>query len=205
MVTSVLFSYLVTCIAIELTPGPNMAYLAILSAERGRLAGLFAVAGVALGLAMLGALAALGMGEFISRQPVLYETLRWGGVAYLLYLAYDAWRDARRPLEQLDVAELGWRSFQRGLINNLLNPKAALFYITVMPNFLPPERPGLASVVLLSAIYVAVATAIHALVVLLAGSVQPLLTRPASRRIMGGVFAALLVGVAVWVGVTTAR
>lgn len=205
MVTSVLFSYLVTCIAIELTPGPNMAYLAVLSADRGRLAGLFAVVGVTLGLSLLGLLAALGMGEFIAGQPVLYETLRWAGIVYLLYLAFDAWADAQRPVEALDPAQLGWRSFRRGLINNLLNPKAALFYITVMPNFLPPERPGLGSVMLLGAIYVAVATAVHALVVLLAGSVQPLLTRPESRRIMGGVFAALLVGVAIWVGVTTAR
>jgi threonine/homoserine/homoserine lactone efflux protein len=204
-VTSVLVSYLLTCIAIELTPGPNMAYLALLSAERGRLAGLFAVSGVALGLGVLGALAALGVGEFIVGQPMLYEVLRWAGIGYLVYLAYDAWADAQRPVDVLDPAQVGWRSFRHGLVNNLLNPKAALFYITVMPSFLVADRPALGQTLLLGAIYVAVATAIHALVVLLAGSLQPLLTRPGSRRVMGGVFAALLVGVAIWVGATTAR
>lgn len=203
--TSVLVSYLLTCIAIELTPGPNMAYLALLSAERGRLAGLFAVSGVALGLGVLGALAALGVGEFIVGQPMLYEVLRWAGIGYLVYLAYDAWADAQRPVDVLDPAQVGWRSFRHGLVNNLLNPKAALFYITVMPSFLVADRPALGQTLLLGAIYVAVATAIHALVVLLAGSLQPLLTRPGSRRVMGGVFAALLVGVAIWVGATTAR
>jgi threonine/homoserine/homoserine lactone efflux protein len=204
-VTSVLFSYLLTCIAIELTPGPNMAYLAVLSAERGRLAGLFAVLGVALGLAVLGALAALGVGEFIVREPALYETLRWAGVAYLLYLAYDAWSDAQRPLKPIDPALMGWRSFQRGLINNLLNPKAALFYITVMPNFLAPDHATFGQSLMLGAIYVGVATVIHVLVVLLAGSVQPLLTQPRSRGTMGFVFAVLLVAIAIWVAFSTAR
>ncbi|WP_224703516.1 LysE family translocator [Devosia aquimaris] len=200
-----LVAYLLTCVAIELTPGPNMAYLAVLSAERGRLAGLYAVGGVALGLAILAVLAVLGVGEAIAAQPVLYEGLRWAGVAYLLYLAYDAWRDAQRPLGPLDAHILGWRSFRRGLINNLLNPKAALFYITVMPSFANAARPILAETAMLGAIYVAVATSIHALVVLLAGSVQPLLTGAKSRRVMGGVFAALLVGVAAWVALVTAR
>ncbi|QQR37135.1 LysE family translocator [Devosia oryziradicis] len=202
--TSVLLSYVATCIAIELTPGPNMAYLAVLSAERGRLAGLFAVVGVALGLALLAALAAFGIGEFIGSRPWLYESLRWAGIAYLVYLSYDAWADAQRPVEALDPGQLGWRSFRRGLINNLLNPKAALFYITVMPSFqATPQSQG--QLVLLAAIYVAVATAIHAGVVLLASAVQPALTQSGSRRVMGGVFAALLLAVALWVALTTAR
>ena len=203
--TSVLLSYLLTCIAIELTPGPNMAYLALLSAERGRLAGLFAVSGVALGLAGLGGLAALGLGEFIIAQPMLYEGLRWTGIAYLVYLAYDAWADAQRPVEALDPTQLGWRSFRRGLINNLLNPKAALFYITVMPNFLVSGRHVLGQTVLLGTIYVLIATAIHIGVVLLAGALHPLLTQAASRRLMGGVFAGLMLAVALWVGFSTAN
>ena len=202
---SALVPYLITCIAIELTPGPNMAYLAVLSAERGRLAGLFAVMGVALGLAVLGGLAALGVGEFIARQPLLYEIIRWAGVGYLLYLAHDAWAESRRPLEALETGQVGWRSFQRGLINNLLNPKAVLFYITVMPSFLPPSGTGVAQPLLFGAIYVGVATTIHILVVVLAGSVRPLLTQKSSRATMGALFAALLVGVAIWIGFSTAR
>lgn len=203
--TSVLLSYLITCIAIELTPGPNMAYLAVLSAERGRLAGLFAVSGVALGLALLGTMAAFGLGEFIMAQPWLYETLRWAGIAYLAYLAYEAWADAQRPVEAIDPTQLGWRSFRRGLVNNLLNPKAALFFITVMPSFLSATEPPLGQSLLLGTLYVTVATVIHAGVVLLASSLQPLLTQDASRRRMGLVFAGLLLLVALWLSFNTAR
>jgi threonine/homoserine/homoserine lactone efflux protein len=203
--TSVLLSYVLTCIAIELTPGPNMAYLAILSAERGRWMGFHAVLGVAIGLGLLGALAVFGIGALIAEQRVVYEALRWAGIAYLLYLAFDAWRDSRRPVENADLSNTGWRYFRRGLVNNVLNPKAALFYITVMPNFVVAGTPEIGQTMLLGAIYVMVATVIHAMVVLLAGSLQHLLLENSRRRRgMGLVFAALLVGVAVWVAVATA-
>ena len=203
--TSVLLSYVLTCIAIELTPGPNMAYLAILSAERGRWMGFHAVLGVAIGLGSLGALAVFGIGALIAEQRVVYEALRWAGIAYLLYLAFDAWRDSRRPVENTDLSNTGWRYFRRGLVNNVLNPKAALFYITVMPNFVVAGTPEIGQTMLLGAIYVMVATVIHAMVVLLAGSLQHLLLENSRRRRgMGLVFAALLVGVAVWVAVATA-
>ena len=204
--TSVLLSYVLTCIAIELTPGPNMAYLAILSAERGRWMALHAVLGVATGLGLLGALAVIGVGTLIAEQRAIYEALRWAGIAYLLYLAFDAWRDSRLPVESTDLNNTGWRYFQRGLINNLLNPKAALFYITVMPNFVVAGTPQMGQTMLLGAVYVAVATVIHAMVVVLAGSLQQLLLgNPGRRKVMGLVFAALLVGVAIWVAVTTAQ
>ena len=203
--TSVLLSYVLTCIAIELTPGPNMAYLAILSAERGRWMGFHAVLGVAIGLGLLGALAVFGIGALIAEQRVVYEALRWAGIAYLLYLAFDAWRDSRRPVENTDLSNTGWRYFRRGLVNNVLNPKAALFYITVMPNFVVAGTPEIGQTMLLGSIYVMVATVIHAMVVLLAGSLQHLLLENSRRRRgMGLVFAALLVGVAVWVAVATA-
>ena len=203
--TSVLLSYVLTCIAIELTPGPNMAYLAILSAERGRWMGFHAVLGVAMGLGLLGALAVFGIGALIAEQRVVYEALRWAGIAYLLYLAFDAWRDSRRPVENTDLSNTGWRYFRRGLVNNVLNPKAALFYITVMPNFVVAGTPEIGQTMLLGAIYVMVATVIHAMVVLLAGTLQHLLLGNSRRRRgMGLVFAALLVGVAVWVAVATA-
>lgn len=203
--TSVLLSYLLTCIAIELTPGPNMAYLAILSAERGRWMGFHAVLGVAIGLGLLGALAVFGIGTLIAEQRAIYEALRWAGIAYLLYLAFDAWRDSRLPVEITDLSNTGRRYFQRGLLNNLLNPKAALFYITVMPNFVVAGTPQIGQTVLLGAVYVTVATVIHAMVVVLAGSLQQvLLGNSGRRRVMGLVFAALLVAVAVWVAVTTA-
>lgn len=205
MDTTTLAAFALASLLIELTPGPNMAYLAVLSLERGRLAGLAAVGGVALGLAVLGALAALGVGELLAANRALYEILRWAGIAYLLYLAWDSYRDARRPLDadvdHRPVAE----HFRRGLITNLLNPKAILFYLTVMPGFVDPARNPLGQTLLLGLVYVSVATLVHTAVVLAAGFAQPLLVGQASRARLGTVFALLLVAVAIWVAVATAR
>src|SRR6476469_8357027 len=84
--------FILTVLLLELTPGPNMAYLATLSLDRGRRAGLLATVGVAAGLSVHAIVAALGLGVLISQLPLAYELLRWIGVAYLLYLAWETWR-----------------------------------------------------------------------------------------------------------------
>src|SRR3954451_2344256 len=89
-----LLAFAATCVIIEITPGPNMAWLAALSLSRGWRIGLAAVAGVALGLVVYGIAAALGLAAIIENSPVLYEALRWGGVLYLLWLAWEAWATA---------------------------------------------------------------------------------------------------------------
>ncbi|MBE7733115.1 LysE family translocator [Devosia faecipullorum] len=200
--SAALLAFALASLLIELTPGPNMAYLAILAADRGRLPGLAAVAGVALGLILLGFLAVSGLGTLVLDHAWLYQALRWAGVAYLVYLAWEAWTDSRKPIEAPDPLAGSWRFFRRGLVTNLLNPKAALFYITIMPGFLPEARLG--NALLFGAVYVLIATLVHAGVVLLAGTVQPLLTIDHRRRQMGTIFAFLLLAVALWVAFTTA-
>ena len=200
-----MLSFIATSIAIEVTPGPNMAYLAVLSAERGRLAGFAAVLGVALGLATLGLLAVFGLGPLIAENRLVYEVLRWAGILYLLWLAWDGWQDAQRDIASAVEAEPLLTYFRRGLLTNLLNPKAVMFYITVMPNFVLSDRPGLGQSATLAAIYVAVATLIHAGIVVAAGSLQPLIAKPENRRRAGAVFALLLVAIAVWIVWATHR
>lgn len=180
---------------IELTPGPNMTYLAVLSARQGRASGYVAVLGVALGLATMGAAAALGLAALIGASPALFAILRWGGAAYILYLAWEAWREADTPPEPIPQS----RYFVQGLITNLLNPKAALFYVTVMPNFLAAGEESTGSWVLLAAVYVGIATAIHLTIVTASGTLEPLLTRGIGRVVVSRVFALTLGGVAGWI------
>jgi len=131
-----LLAFALTCAVIEITPGPNMAWLAALSLSRGWRIGLAAVAGVALGLSVYGILAALGVAAIIENSSFLYETLRWGGVAYLLWLAWDAWSSADEIAPEESAGEDHERAsaFRRGLITNLLNPKAAVFYVAMLRN-----------------------------------------------------------------------
>ena len=159
------------------------------------------MAGVALGLGLVGLGTALGLAALITASPLLYAALRWAGIGYLLYLAWDAWRDSE-PSNDVRV-ETDARFFVRGLITNLLNPKAFVFYVAVLPTFLDPASSPAGQALTLSAIYVLVATAVHATIVTLAGFLSPLL---ANRRIMsvtGKLFAIALAGVAFWVGWST--
>jgi threonine/homoserine/homoserine lactone efflux protein len=200
-----LLPFVLTSFAIELTPGPNMAYLAVLSVDRGRTAGLAAVAGVALGLLVLGLLAGFGLGSIVSETRWLYETLRWGGVAYLVWLAWDSYRDAQRPLDESPEGERLLGFFRRGLVTNLLNPKAAMFYVTVLPNFVTDAAPKAQQSLVLTLAYVAVATVVHAGIAVAGGSLQPLLTSSHWRGRLGIAFALVLVAVAVWLAATTHR
>src|SRR3954470_24604694 len=96
---SPLIAFTLTSLIIEMTPGPNMAYLAVLGASRGRIAGFSAVLGVALGLALLGVAVGLGGGSLLLSNRLAYESLRWAGALYLCWLAFDSWRESRQPIE----------------------------------------------------------------------------------------------------------
>jgi threonine/homoserine/homoserine lactone efflux protein len=194
---SLLIAFGVTSLAIEMTPGPNMGYLAVLGMSQGRPAGLSAVLGVALGLCVLGLLVGFGAGSFVLDNRWAYESLRWAGSLYLLWLAYDGWRDAGRPLDIPAAGASFLRHFRRGLITNMLNP-AAIFFVAVLPDFVDPTRPQQSQLLLLVAVYVGIATAVHATVVVLASLLQPMFTDPALRRGSSAFFALLLGCIAVW-------
>lgn len=204
MDATALWSFALASMLIELTPGPNMAWLAIVAVSEGRKPGFAAVAGVALGLAVVGGIAALGLGAIIAASPALYGALRWAGIAWLLWLALDGWRSAKEAPEN---APVGWdlsRYFRRGLITNLLNPKAAVFYIAVLPGFTAADQPIVPQTLLLSAIFVIVATTIHAGIVALAGSLRGWLVDAQAVTVVRRVLSVALAGVAVWFWVSTA-
>ena len=201
--TTTLFSFAVAALLIELTPGPNMTYLALVSANEGRRVGFATVAGIALGLATVGAIAAFGVAELIQASTLLYEGLRWAGTLFLLYLAWEGWTAGA------DVASANGnpdgKYFTRGLVTNLLNPKAAIFYIAVLPTFVEAGRPALAQTALLTTVYVAIATAIHAMIVVLAGTLEPFLNDPRRERVARKALSALLALVAIWFAWSTTR
>jgi threonine/homoserine/homoserine lactone efflux protein len=198
-----LLSFALASFLIELTPGPNMTYLALVSASEGRRAGFATVAGVALGLGLIGLAAAFGVAQLISASPIAYEALRWAGVAFLLYLAWDGWRGGGDVVAAKDGTER--RYFMRGLVTNILNPKAAVFYVAVLPTFVDAKLPALAQTVVLTLVYVAVATTVHAAIVTLAGALEPLLNDPRRERIARRTLSVLLALVALWFGWSTAR
>lgn len=200
---SVLASFLLTSFLIELTPGPNMTYLALVSANDGCKAGFATVFGVALGLAIIGLIAAFGVAEAIQASPLLYQMLRWAGVLFLLYLAWEGWTQGTDVVAQAETD--GRTHFVRGLVTNLLNPKAATFYVAVLPTFIAEGRPALPQTITLTLAYVAVATLVHAASVTLAGTLEPFINDPKRERLARRILSALLALVAIWFAWTTAE
>lgn len=186
-----------------------MGYLATLTLARGRLAGLIATAGVAAGLMVHAVVAAAGAGAVIQRYPAIYEILRWIGVGYLFYLAWKGWRiEAERPDADGNSAAEAGSLFGRGFLSNLFNPKSILFFVSVVPNFVtsapgdlsPPLQMGLLGVT-----YVAIATGVHASIVMLAGQLRPWLVEGAHRNSVRRILSLALAGVAIWLAWTTRR
>jgi threonine/homoserine/homoserine lactone efflux protein len=199
-----LLAFAFTALLIELTPGPNMGYIAISALSRGRAAGFALIFGIALGLLLAGLAAATGLAVFIQSNDTVYQILRWAGVLYLLWLAWDGWRSANETSPHItDTKSTGATYFRRGLITNLLNPKAAVFYIATLPQFIDPVRPTLPQSLTLTLIYVAIATAIHAVIVITGTQAGSFLANEARivkiRRVLSG----LLAVTAIWLAVST--
>ncbi len=196
---------MLTVLLLELTPGPNMAYLATLTLDRGRRAGLLATAGVAAGLSVHAIVAAFGLGVLISQAPLIYDLLRWTGVAYLLYLAWETWQSNGKTTS--DVVAASSSLFWRGFFSNVFNPKSILFFISVVPGFI--HDPGGSGLLLqaarLGAIYIAIATFIHASIVLFAGQLRSLLIARAHQTSIRRILSVALVLVAAWLAWSTRR
>ena len=199
-----LLAFTLTCLVIELTPGPNMAYLAVLSASKGRRAGFAATLGVALGLLIIGVAASLGLTALITNSRMLYQALRWGGVLYLLWLAYEGWRGEEETSPGAVTVETSdAKYFLRGLVTNLLNPKAGVFYVAILPTLVDETRPLVGQAVTLSIVYVTIATLVHATIVALADAARPWLEDRRRSNIMRRALSLLLAGIAIWLFATT--
>lgn len=199
-----ILGFMLVCLLLELTPGPNMMFLVALTMASGRRAGMSFVAGVALGLFVVGVVAALGIAEIILSLPGLYVALQWLGIAYLLWLAFLTWRsDLETSPDRSNKLNHDIRFFRHGLIINLLNPKAALFYLSILPRFIAEESNIINQTLALTAVSVCIATAIHACIVWLAGSLRPVLRSPRQRNLLRKVMALLLAVVALWLAAQT--
>jgi len=199
---SLIAAFAFTCVLIELTPGPNMVYLAIISSQSGKKAGYFVTFGIAIGLLLIGVAASLGLTSIIHESPMIYQLLRWGGIVYLLWLAWDGWRDAE-TLEEHKIESSHFRYFNRGIITNLLNPKAGLFYIAMLPRFVSGDGFIITQMILLTVMHVMIATVIHFSIVTLASQASRFLHSTEHRRNFSRALAILLAIVAFWFAWTT--
>ena len=196
-------AFLIAMAAVELTPGPNMGWLAALSAKSGRRAGLLAVAGVTLGLFIQLVAAATGLSALLAESPLIYESLRWAGVAFMLYLAWEAFADTGSTSA---IRGDGRAGFRRGFIANILNPKALVFYLLIVGQFADPALGAVwMQIVLLGLIHLGVAILVHVSVVLLGASLGSVLEQWRTSLPVRLGFGLALVGIAFWIAISTGR
>jgi threonine/homoserine/homoserine lactone efflux protein len=166
-------------LAMVLTPGPNMIYLVSRSLSQGSVAGLVSLGGTALGFVVYMTMANLGLAAVFVVVPWLYTGLKLAGALYLLFLAYRALSGGTGLFEVRDLAsDSKARLFSMGLVTNLLNPKAAIMYVALIPQFIDPGRGDVvAQGFILGGIQIAVSLCVNALLIVGAGAVAAFLRR----------------------------
>jgi threonine/homoserine/homoserine lactone efflux protein len=197
--TSTLFAFALLCLGLVLTPGPNMMYLVSRSICQGRRAGLVSLGGVGLGFLVYMLAAAFGITALLFAVPLAYDGLRLAGAAYLLYLAWQALRPGgRSPFQVRDLpVDSNRRLFAMGFLTNLLNPKAAMLYLSLLPQFIDPARGNvLTQSLALGCLQIIISLSLNALIASAAGTIATFLgSRPAwmvvQRYVMGTALAGL--------------
>lgn len=194
-------TFALVALGMVLTPGPNMIYLVSRSISQGAQAGLISLGGVAVGFVFYVCCAAFGITALLMAVPYAYDALRIGGALYLLYMAWQALRPGgRSPFQVRELPRSSPRTlFMMGLLTNLLNPKIAIMHVSLLPQFIQPERGSVfAQSLALGMTQVAISLSVNALIAIMAGSIAGFLAgRPlwmaAQRWLMGTVLAGLAV------------
>ncbi|MEV6772915.1 LysE family translocator [Nocardia sp. NPDC051030] len=191
-------------LGLVLTPGPNMMYLVSRTVSQGRRAGFISLSGVAVGFAVYLVAATAGLTAVFAVVPALYLAVKLAGAAYLVWLAWKTLRpgglSAFAPSEL--PADPTRRLFTMGLVTNLLNPKIAILYMALIPQFIVPELGHVWLQSLgLGTVQIIIALSVNGLIVLTAGGIAGFLAgRPlwlrAQRYVTGSVLGAMAVMVA---------
>ena len=194
-----LLIFAAACLLMVLTPGPNMIYLISRSICQGRKAGLVSLLGVVAGFFVHLFAAAAGLTAVFLAVPMAYEVLKWAGALYLLWLAWQAVKPgARSPFEAQQLPPDSTRKLvTMGFLTSALNPKIAVFYLSVFPQFINPEHGSVfTQSVMLGFTQISVSFMVNALIAVFAASIASwFINNPTwlavQRYFMGFVLAAL--------------
>ena len=203
--TTAWIGFALIALGMVLTPGPNMIYLVSRSISQGPVAGLISLGGVALGFVFWILAAAFGITALLIAIPYAYDALRLAGAAYLAWLAWQALKPGgRSPFQARQLPKDSPRRLvAMGLMTNLLNPKVAMVYLALLPQFIDPERGSvLSQLLVLGVTQVSISVTVNSMIALAAGGISIFLaSNPAwiliQRWLMGTVLAGLAVHMAV--------
>ena len=138
-----LYLFFIASLLLNLTPGNDMIYVASRSLSQGTKAGIFSALGVFIGCFVHILAAVLGLSLIIMKSALLFETIKYIGAGYLIYLGIRAITKKSDFAQNVVVlpATDAWKLLKQGIITNALNPKVALFFISFLPQFIQPSSP----------------------------------------------------------------
>lgn len=202
----VIIVFFIASLMLGLAPGPDNLFVLAQSAVQGRAAGLFVTAGLCTGLLVHTTAVAVGVAALIQSSPVAFIALKFAGAAYLLYLAWQAFRASSRPPTAAGGGAMRpGRLYLRGIVMNVTNPKVSIFFLAFLPQFVDPGRgPVVFQIVQLGLLFIAATILVFGSVSLLAGSFGQWLNRSeTARRILNRAAGCLFVGLAVRLAVAS--
>jgi threonine/homoserine/homoserine lactone efflux protein len=208
--SGMLLAFAGVVVAAYVVPGPDWVVV-LRGAVRGRRSGLLAAAGVQCGLCVHMAAAALGVSTALLHSPVLFTALKYAGAGYLVFLGGQAlWQAARRRARgdqerqrTPDPVDAGpGQVFRQAFLSNVLNPKAALFFISVLPQFLTPAGSTATQVLVLGTLDIAIGVLWWGVFVLGATRLSGLMRRRRARAALDRVTGTALVGLGITLAAT---
>ncbi|TGA98967.1 LysE family translocator [Sporolactobacillus shoreae] len=197
MVDSVtLVSFSLVALGIVCAPGPNMMYLVSCSLTQGKKAGFFSLLGVVTGFIVYVIATILGLDFIFKTVPLLYSAIKVAGIIYLLWMAWNAIKPGSESVfEPHDVPHRTLKKlYLNGLMTNLLNPKIAVLYISLLPQFEHPQNGPLAlQIGVLGTTQIIISFSVNLLIVLFAGQVSKILReRPVWKKVQKYFMATIL-------------
>ena len=194
----VLLAFMAATLALNFTPGADMAYVVARSLGQGSRAGLVSALAITLGCCVHIALATAGLAALLAHSPVAFRALQYAGAAYLLFIAWRLWRSGPGVAATAAAAAASQgRIFLQGVVTNVLNPKVALFILAFLPQFVDPARgPAWLQMLLLGGLFCLSGTAVNGSIALMAARAGRAVGRSGAaarwlRRASAGILALL--------------
>ena len=189
-------AYCLAIVVFALIPGPIVTLVVANSLNGGSRSGLATVAGANIGNIILLCATAIGLVAFFALLSEVFELLRWAGAVYLIWLGIRAWRTGGGSRELGPVATRSSRdAFLQGLLFAVTNPKAIVFYVAFLPQFLDPNLPAGPQLVLMIGMIIIITLVSDSTYALLAGRARTWFTAPGRRRLQLRISGSLLIGV----------
>jgi threonine/homoserine/homoserine lactone efflux protein len=182
----VLVTFIGAATLLAWVPGPDNLFVLTQSALYGSKTGIFVTLGLCTGLIVHSVAVSLGVAAIFQASELAFTTLKVIGAAYLLYLAYRAFRALPEPLDGGGGKPKPlWRMYTRGIVMNVTNPKVAIFFLAFLPQFTSPARGNIVlQMLLLGAVFIVCAFASFAVISLLAGSLSKWLRRSSRSQVL---------------------